>query len=109
MEPMNYQKRAKGYCDDNEVGEFILALSGIDATICAILDISGFICSSVKPFDLERPPNSLAIWSTPLFSSRHSTSNLSLILKSNKVILNVKLIWTVKSQHIKCMHVDNQH
>lgn len=66
-----------GYWDDNEVGQFILALSGIDATICATLDTAGFSCSFVKPLDLEGLPNSLANWSTPLFSSKHNTSNLS--------------------------------
>lgn len=49
-----------GYCDDNEIGEFILALSGIDATICATLATAGFSCSSVKSFDLEGSPNSFA-------------------------------------------------
>lgn len=78
MEPINrVNQGGRGYYDDNEVGEFLLALSGIDATICATLDTDSLIRSFVKPFDLEGPPNSLANWTTPLFSSRHSISNLS--------------------------------
>lgn len=70
---LNYPaEEIKGYCDEREVGALNFALSGIDATICATLDTVDLRFSS----DWKGPPNSLAIWSTPLFSSKLSTSNL---------------------------------
>lgn len=74
---LNYPaEEIKGYCDESEVGALNCALSGIDETICATLDTVGLRFSFIKSSDWKEPPNSLAIWSTPLFSSKQNMSNL---------------------------------
>lgn len=82
--------KKKGYCDESEVGALNRALSGIDAIICATLDTAGFNCSLIESLDCQ---NSLAIWSTPSFSSKQSTSNLSEIrMEQNINRLTISLL-----------------
>jgi hypothetical protein len=74
-EPKRYiAKEKKGYCEESEIGALNRALSGIDATNCAILDTAGLNRSLIESSEWQ---NSLAIWSTPSFSSKQSKINLS--------------------------------
>lgn len=75
LEPKRYPaKKKKGYCEESETGALNRALSGIDATICASLATAGLVRSLIESSDWQ---NSLAIWSTPSFSSKQCTSSLS--------------------------------
>lgn len=69
--------KESGYCDVSEVGALGRALSGTDATSCATLEIVGLSQLFAESSHMQETPNSLAIWRTPLFSSKHSTTNLS--------------------------------